>query len=343
MNRLARTQWAPLLAATVVAGVVLSFTTKQFGSSFNVYTILQTAAVYAVIGLAQMMVLAVADMSLAVGGIASLATIVTGNLYQVQHWPIGAAIGAALVLGLGCGLVNGVVIAATGLSGFIVTLATGTAFTGVAYGITSSIPYSNIASVLTSLGQGRAAFFSYLLLPAIAMTLAVGAGFRWLPTGRALLAVGGNKDAAVLSGISQKRAIVTAHAVSGLLAAIAAVLYIGVLQSATPATGSDWLIISFAVPIIGGTALVGGEAPASGCFVAAVVLAAINDALIVLNVNTEAVQMAEGLLIFAAVIAGKLGQGIRTGSGRSPQRPGLGARGFGKAAPDGAAPGLGLP
>jgi len=83
-----------------------------------------------------------------------------------------------------------------------------------------------------------------------------------------------------------------------------------VLRSATPATGSDWLIISFAVPIIGGTALVGGEAPAMGCFVAALVLAAINDVLIVLNVNTEAVQMAEGLLIFAAVISGKLGQRI---------------------------------
>ncbi len=342
MNRVLRTQWAPLLAATIIAGVVLSFSTKQFGSSFNVYTILQTASVYAVIGLSQMMVLAVADMSLAVGGIASLVTIATGNLYQVQHWPIGAAIAGSLALGLVCGLLNGVIIAMTKLSGFIVTLATGTAFTGIAYGITSSIPYSNIASVLTTLGQGRAAFFSYLVLPAIAMTLAVGAGFRWLPIGRSLLAVGGNRDAAVLSGLSQKRAIVTAHAVSGLLAAIAAVLYIGVLQSATPATGSDWLIISFAVPIIGGTALVGGEAPASGCFVAAIVLSAINDALIVLNVNTEAVQMAEGLLIFAAVIAGKLGQSVRTGTRRS-RRPSTGPGRLGQIAQDSATPGLGMP
>jgi ribose transport system permease protein len=138
------------------------------------------------------------------------------------------------------------------------------------------------------------------------MTVAVGAGFRWLPIGRSILAVGGNREAALLAGIPYKRAMVVAHALSGLLAAIAAVMYIGVLESATPATGSEWLIISFAVPIIGGTALVGGDAPAAGCFVAAMVLAAINDVLIVLNVNTEAVQMAEGLLIFAAVISGKL-------------------------------------
>ena len=153
-------------------------------------------------------------------------------------------------------------------------------------------------------------FFSYLLLPAIALTIAVGAGFRWLPVGRSLLAVGGNREAALLSGISHARAIVVAHALSGILAAMTAVMYIGVLRSATPATGSDWLIISFAVPIIGGTALIGGEAPAAGCFVAAIVLAAINDALIVLNVSTQAVEMAEGLLIFAAVISGKLGQAV---------------------------------
>jgi len=322
MRRLFSTQWAPLLAATVLAGIVLGFATKQFGTAFNIYTILQTSAIYAAIGLAQMVVLAVADMSLAVGGIAGLVTIAVGGLYGVQHWPIGAAILAGVALGLACGLVNGLIIAGMDLSGFIVTLATGTAFTGIAYGATSSIPYSNIPSVLVSLGQGRVSFFSYLLVPAIAMTVAVGAGFRWLPIGRALLAVGGSREAALLSGISRERAIIVAHALSGLLAGIAAVMYIGVLESATPATGSEWLIISFAVPIIGGTALVGGEAPAAGCFVAAIVLAAINDVLIVLNVNTEAVQMAEGLLIFAAVISGKLGQSVGRPSliGKKPLR-----------------------
>ncbi|MGH7120812.1 MAG: ABC transporter permease [Acetobacteraceae bacterium] len=310
MRRLISTQWAPLLAATVIAGIVLGFATKQFGTAFNIYTILQTTAIYAVIGLAQMVVLAIADLSLAVGGIAGLVTITVGGLYGAQHWPIGAAIVAGLLLGLVCGLVNGLVVAEVNLNGFIVTLATGFAFTGIAYGVTSGIPYSNIPSVLVDLGQGRASFFSYLMVPAIAMTVLVGAGFRWLPIGRSILAVGGNREAALLAGIPHKRAIVVAHALSGVLAAIAAVMYIGVLQSATPATGSEWLIISFAVPIIGGTALVGGDAPAAGCFVAAIVLAAINDVLIVLNVNTEAVQMAEGLLIFAAVISGKLGQSI---------------------------------
>jgi ribose transport system permease protein len=336
MRRLLAIQWVPLLAVAVLAGIVVSFFNKQFGTVFNLYTILQTTAIYAVIGLSQMVVLAVADMSLALGGIAGLVTIVVGGLYEVQHWPIGAAIAAGLVLGLVCGLLNGIIIARMGLSGFIVTLASGTVFVGIAYGITSAIPFSDIAPLLVQLGQGRVLFFSYLLIPAIVMTIAVGAAFRWLPIGRSLLAVGGNREAALLSGISRGQAIVVAHGVSGLLAAIAAVMYIGVLHSATPATGGDWLIISFAVPIIGGTSLIGGEAPAAGCFVAALVLAAINDVLIVLNVNTEAVTMAEGLLIFVAVIFGKLGQNARSATpARRRPRPLAGGTGPGGARPAG--------
>jgi ribose transport system permease protein len=303
-----RFQWAPLLATAVIASIVLSFETKQFGTNYNVYVILQTAAVYAVIGLAQMPVLAVGDMSLAVGGIGSLVTVIVGDLYAIHRWPLGAVLVCGLGLGLICGIGNGVIVAQSRLSGFILTLATGSAFTGIAYGITSSVPYSDIPSSVITLGTARAGFFPYLVIVAIVSAGLVGGILKWLPAGRALLATGGNAEAARLSGLSRQRSLLIAHGLSGLLAAVAAVMYIGVLQSATPDTGSDWLITSFAVPIIGGTALVGGEASASGCLVAALVLATIGDALIVLNVNTHGVVMAEGLLIFVAVTAAKLGQ-----------------------------------
>src|SRR6201999_184338 len=105
---------------------------------------------------------------------------------------------------------------------------------------------------------------------------------------------------------------------AGLPAGTAASMYMGPIGTATPAAGSDWLIVSFAVPIIGGTALAGGEASAFGALVAAVVLSAISDALIVLNVNTNAVEMAEGLLIIGAVLASRLGEGAQ----RQARRPG---------------------
>ena len=316
MSELLRARWAPLLAATILLGIVMGAVTRSFGTAFNVYVILQTASLDAVIGLSQMVVLAAGDLSLAVGGLAAMCTIVIGDLFQVHHWPAGLAVLAGLVLGTAGGFVNGAIIARTKLSGFIVTLATGTAFTGIAYGISGSAAYSDVPSSVVKLSQGRTSFFPYLMVLALAVTVLMYAGLRWLPNGRLILAFGGNRDATMLAGLSSRRAQVTAHTVSGLLAGVAAVMYMGTIGTATPAAGGDWLIVSFAVPIIGGTALAGGEASAFGALVAAVVLSAISDALIVLNVNTNAVEMAEGLLILAAVLASRLGEAAQRQAGR---------------------------
>ncbi len=141
------------------------------------------------------------------------------------------------------------------------TLATGTAFTGIAYGITQSNAYSDVPSSVLKLSQGRAGFLPYLLFVTLGVTVLMYAGLRWLPDGRLILAHGGNRDATMLAGLSSRRAQVIAHTVSGLLAGIAAVMYMGIIGTATPAAaGGDRLIVSFAVPIIGGTALTGGEA-----------------------------------------------------------------------------------
>lgn len=295
------TRWLPLLVLVVVSCTVVAFATPRFGSTYNMFVILQAAAVDALVGLAQLCVLAVGDLSLAVGGIGALVTVLAGNCFQVHHWPATATIVMALALGTACGFVNGLLIGRSGLSGFIITLATGSVFTGIAYGITNGLPYASVPSVLASVGQDRVSFLPYVLVLTLVISAGVATWLRWLPAGRELLAVGGNRDAATLAGLSRQRAVIIAHSASGFLAAVAALMYMGILQSATPATGSDWLITSFAVPIIGGTALTGGEAPAFGCFVAGLVLAAINNVLIVLNIDTNAVEMAEGLLIFAAV------------------------------------------
>jgi len=328
MTGLLRARWAPLLAATILLGIVMGAVTKNFGTEFNIYVILQTAALDTVIGLSQMVVLAAGDLSLAVGGLGTLSTVIVGNLFQMQHWPVALSVLGGLVLGAAGGFVNGVIISRTKLSGFIVTLATGTAFTGIAYGITKSNAYSDVPSAVLKLSQGRTGFFPYLLFVALGVTVLMYAGLRWLPDGRLILAFGGNRDATMLAGLSSRRAQILAHTVSGLLAGVAAVMYMGIIGTATPAAGGDWLIISFAVPIIGGTALAGGEASAFGALVAAVVLSTISDALIVLNVNTNAVEMAEGLLILAAVLASRVGEAAqrRIGRGRVGRRPAPGLR-----------------
>lgn len=303
---LLRAQWLSLVLVTVVGSIVFATLSAKYQSSDNWYGLLQEAATIAVIGFAQMVVLAVGELSLAVGGIGGLVTVVVGGSIDSLGLPLELALLFALAVGAACGWLNGLITTRTRVSGFIVTLATGGAFTGVTLGITHSVPYTPIPSALNHFGTGRIGFFPYLALVPIVVGLALAVLLNLRPTGRNMLAVGGNREAAELSGILSNRTVIWAHTLSGLLAAIAAIMFVGQLHSALPATGSDWLIESFAAPIIGGAALNGGEAAVMGTIWAAIVLSMIDNGLVLVNVNQYWVQFLEGLLILIAVGFGRL-------------------------------------
>jgi ribose transport system permease protein len=119
--------------------------------------------------------------------------------------------------------------------------------------------------------------------------------------GRYLLAVGGNSHAAELSGISVSRAIMTAHLISGLTAAAAGVLAVAQLGSAQPTIGSDWLLISFAAPIIGGASLLGGSVSIAGTLIAVLLIGLIQNGMVLLAVDPYWVTFLLGGLILGAV------------------------------------------
>jgi ribose transport system permease protein len=100
--------------------------------------------------------------------------------------------------------------------------------------------------------------------------------------------------------------VVRAHTLSGVLVAVAAVLGTAQLGSAQPTIGADWVLTSFAIPIIGGTALTGGYVSVAGTFLAAVVIALINNGLVLTNANPYWVQFLLGLLILGAVGLGRV-------------------------------------
>ena len=202
-------------------------------------------------------------------------------------------------IGAAGGLVNGLLAARTGINGFIVTLATASAFTGVNLGLTKSMPFYSMPLALQDFGNGRIGAFPFLLIAPLVVSPLLALFLFRLPVGRRLLAVGGNSQAAALSGISPGNAIVLAHCLSGLLAAIGAVLAVAQLGSAQPLIGSDWLLLSFAAPIIGGTALTGGYVSIIGAILAVLVIALIQNGLVLAKVDPYWVQFLLGALIVA--------------------------------------------
>lgn len=298
--------WAPLglLIVNLIGAAVLSVATPAFLSTFNLWVLLRDVAVTLLIAMSQMVVIAIGQMNLSVGGIGGLVVVVVGGLLVKLGFSVPAAIAAGLAVGVAAGALNGWLVRWTRIHSFVLTLATGYVFLGINYGITHAVPFYRLPGGLSAFGQARLGFFPWMAPVTIVVAGALAFLLRRTVPGRQILAVGGNLRAAELSGLPVGRTIVLAHVISGLLAAIAAVLVTAQLGSAQPTVGAAWVLPSFAGPIIGGAALGGGSAPMLGTIMATVLIALINDALVLLNADPYWVQFLVGLMILVGVVVG---------------------------------------
>jgi ribose transport system permease protein len=294
-------EWSGLLVAIVIGSLALAFVSPNFLTEFNIYVMLRSFCVGLLVGFAQMVTLGVGQMNIAVGAMGGLVAICFGGMMEVWGLPIAAAVPLALLIGIVAGAINGLLTVRTGINGFIITLATASAFTGINFGITKSIPFYKMPPALVAFGEQHLFAFPYLLIAPLIVAAVLWLFFARTVPGRQLLAFGGNAQAAELSGISRERVIVLAHVLSGLLAAIAAVLAVAQLGSAQPSIGSDWLLLSFAAPIIGGAALTGGSISVVGTIFAVVLIALIENGMVLVNVDPYWVEFLLGALILAAV------------------------------------------
>ena len=297
--------WLPLLLVAIVCSIGFTALSDRFLTGFNIYVVLSSATLLALIGYAQLATLGVGDFSLAVGGIGEFTGIVLGYLLHTRGWPLVPAVTAAIAVALASGILNGALVVGSGVSGFIVTLATGGAFAGASLAITETTPYTGFPAPLDALGTGRVGPVPFSIVVGLVAASLLGVLYRSRRIGRSMLAVGDNPEAAALSGLWRREALIWAHGLSGLLAGVAGVVATAQLHAANPTAGTGWLIQSFTVPIIGGTLLTGGVVSVFGILVASVILATINDGLILLDLGPTWVTFVEGLLVFLAVLLGR--------------------------------------
>ena len=299
--RLLKTDWFSLLVAFLAGATALALTQPAFLNTYNVYVMLTAFSLSVLVALSQMVILAIGQLNLSVGAIGGLAAITFAGVMEVWGLPIPLAICCGLLVGLLAGALNGAVTHLTGLNAFVVTLATLSIFKGINIGITEAQPFYLIPDAVKSFGNARFGFFPFLLFVSGAILIAVLVFMRRGVLGRQLLAVGGNRSAAELSGISIGRVVIAAHILSGTLAAVAGMLAVARLQLGQPTIGDDWLIISFAAPVIGGAVLAGGHVSVVGTVLGVAIITLINNALVLLNVDPFWVQLLLGALILAAV------------------------------------------
>lgn len=289
----------------VAVGVVLLtlalwLSTRSFGSVENLQVVAKGAAITIVVGLAQMIVIGAGGMNLSVGATGALVSVVCGSLMNSYGASPVVAVVAGLAAGTVCGGLIGAIIVRGRFSPFIVTLAAGSILTGIALGITQSVPYYHLPQDFAELGEANLLGVPVLFVVALVLAIVLGLVFRYATFGRQILAFGANPRAAELSGVPLGRLQIAVYALSGFLAACAAVLLISRLGDADPAIGKDWLLVSFAAPIIGGARLAGGYVSVLGTVLGAILLGVLANGLVHWNVDVFFVQLISGLIILAA-------------------------------------------
>jgi ribose transport system permease protein len=294
-----------LLLIDVVGLLLLSVVRPQFLSTYNLFVTGRDLSILLLVALAQMVVLSLGQMNLSIGSIGGLVAIIESGLMVRYGVPVPVALAAGLVLGIVCGVINGLLVYWTKINSFVLTLGTSYVFAGINLGITHATPFYHIPNEISSFGQARIGPFPVMATVTIVLTLLLAGFLYQVVLGRQLLAVGGNPLAARLSGLPIRRATLTAHAISGFLAAVAGTMLMAQLGQGQPTIGATWVLPSFAGPIIGGAALAGGSAPVLGTVLAMVLISLIDDGLVLVSADPFWVQFLIGALILGAVVLGR--------------------------------------
>jgi len=290
-----------LVISTAILFAILAIRSDSFLSPYTMSVVSRQLAFFVLIALSQAMCLVVGGMNLSVGAIGSFTTVILGLCIDKGHMPGSLAVPIALLVGSAAGFLNGTLITRLKIDSFIVTLSMMFVFMGLRSGISGGAPY-RLPDSFSYIGQTDLFGVPYVFLITLLVLAAVSYIFANTVFGRRLLATGGNPDAARLSGINTDRMIVHANVLSGFFAALAAVLWASKLSSAAPETGDAWLIISFAVAIIGGTGLTGGVVSGLGILMGAAIFMLIKHGLVELKANDYYANSFLGALILLAII-----------------------------------------
>jgi ribose transport system permease protein len=296
-----------LAAIAVVFYLILAATTHgSVLSGHTITAILAFLAVPMMVGLSQMAVLAVGQMNLSVGVLTGFSAMTSAWLMVQIGLPAWLAVICGILVGAGIGLINGLLVVLTRINGFIVTLATMTVIDGLRYGVHGTATYQGYSPGLVSLGQGSILGIPGVFILAVLVAIIVALFFRRAALGRQLLASGGNPFAARLSGVSNDRALVMAHLISGLLAGVAGVITVALSGSVNATIGDDLLLPSFAAPIIGGVALAGGVVSVLGTCLAALIIRLVDVAQAQYSINPQWVDLIIGAVVLGAVLITQL-------------------------------------
>ena len=309
------------LAVLVLVLILIAAFAQSRSSVFlhwsNIVDILRASVTTFVIGAAATIVFVGGGLDLSVGAVFSFGAVVAGEL-MVHGWSWPLAVVTGLAGGAAVGLVNSGLVLLARVPPIIATLSTLYAVGGIALVLTNGTPLAPLPADFNALGQNSAGGLPLLIIYALAIGVLFHVLLRFTRFGYDVQALGGNARAALANGVRVNRVTTMVYVVSGVMAALAGILYTARTGTADPqAGGADVTLAVIAATLIGGTSLFGGVGTILGTAFGAVLFAEITDALTVANINPLYQDIILGGILAAAVAADswRRARAFKTGSG----------------------------
>lgn len=297
--------WGTFLGFVLLFLIFTFIRLDVFPSIRNLRNIIEQVATLAVVASGVTVVMVTGDFDLSVGAIASIVGIVVVMLMKAGM-NIVLSVLIALILGTGAGFINGIIIAYGGLSAFVGTLATMTAFGGIALLISGGTTLFGLPENFRFLGQGSMGVVPFSVFIMAVTLVVIYILLEQTTYGRRLYAIGGNAEASYLSGIDTKRARLTAFCVSGFFAAVGGIVLTSRLDSAHPQAGSPFMLNAAAAVFLGMTAFREGEANLWGTLLGVLIMGVMGNGLNIMGINTYVQSILTGIIIILAVLLSSL-------------------------------------
>lgn len=289
-----------ILIGLIVLSVFLSVFTDTFLTGKNLISVLRQICVNTLIAFGMTFVLIIGGIDLTVGSVVGACGVAVVILINAGV-PTVPAVLLAVLLGACIGLVNGVIIAYTGMPPFIVTLSLQQTIRGFAYIFTDGRSVACEDAAFDFLGNGYVLGIPVPIIVVFLVMILISAILYLTKFGRRMYAIGGNIDAARFSGIKVKAITVKVYVISAMLSALAGIILASRMYSGQPTAGNGYESDAIAAAVLGGTSFLGGIGTAGGTIIGSMVIGFLNNGLNLMHVSSYMQMVIKGIVIITAV------------------------------------------
>lgn len=289
----------------LILSIAVSIMSPRFLTKNNLLNVFRQTSINAIIAAGMTFVILIGGIDLSVGSILGFSGAISAGILA-SGGSIWFGLFVALFIGAMSGLINGIIITKGKVQPFIATLAMMTILRGATMVYTSGRPIavstSKVSPIFRWIGAGSVFGIPVPIILMFIVFIICYYILNEIKLGRHIYAVGGNEEAALLSGVNIDRVKITAHMISGVLAAIAGLIITSRLSSAQPTAGDGYELDAIAAVVLGGTSMVGGQGTILGTIVGALIIGVLNNALNLMDVQSYYQLIAKGVVILIAVL-----------------------------------------